>query len=140
MPLTLIALTALALLAGTGLMLARLENRSADQALAATQATAAAEGGLELAAGSWPTESWDTLPPGATVASGGGASNRQLLADSITHLGALLYLQTGFGEVNDAGGHQWRGPRWADGCGWSHQDFPTALRSSLVVRLNWAAA
>ena len=87
-------------------MLARLESRSADQALAATQATAAAEGGLERAAGSWPTESWDTLPPGATVASGGGASNRQVLADSITHLGALLYLQTGFGEVNDAGGHQ----------------------------------
>jgi len=106
LPLTLIAITALALLAGTGLMLAQLESRSANQALAAAQATAVAEGGLELAAGSWPTESWDTLPPGATVPSGGGASNRQLQADSITHLGALLYLQTGFGEVNDAGGHQ----------------------------------
>lgn len=105
LPLTLIVLTALALLAAMVLMLARLESRSADQALAATQATAAAEGGIELAAESWPTESWDTLPPGATVASGGGASSRQLLADSITHLGALLYLQTGFGEVNDAGGH-----------------------------------
>jgi hypothetical protein len=43
---------------------------------------------------------------GATVASGGGASNRQLHAVSITHLGALLYLQSGFAEVNDAGGHQ----------------------------------
>jgi hypothetical protein len=104
LPLTLIVLTALTLLAGTGLMLARLESRSADHALTAAQATAAAEGGLELAAGNWPTESWDTLPPGATVASGGGASSRQLHADSITHLGALLYLQTGFGEVNDAGG------------------------------------
>ena len=106
LPLTLIALTALALIAGTGLMLARLESRSADQTLAVAQATAAAEGGLEVAAGNWPTESWDTLPPGATVASGGGASNRQLHADSIAHLGALLYLQSGFAEVNDAGGHQ----------------------------------
>jgi hypothetical protein len=105
-PLTLIVLTALTLLAATGLMLARLENRSADQTLAMAQATAAAEGGLEVAAGNWPTESWDTLPPGATVASGGGASNRQLHADSITHLGALLYLQSGSAEVNDAGGHQ----------------------------------
>ena len=67
LPLTLIALTALALIAGTGLMLARLESRSADQTLAVAQATAAAEVGLEVAAGNWPTESWDTLPPGATV-------------------------------------------------------------------------
>jgi hypothetical protein len=32
--------------------------------------------------------------------------NGQSYADSITHLGALLYLQTGSGEVKDAGGHQ----------------------------------
>jgi hypothetical protein len=104
LPLTLIVLTVLMLLTGMGLMLARLESRSADQSLAALQATATAESGFELAAGRWPVEAWDTLPPGVPVASGAGAYGRQLHVDSITHLGGPVYLQTAVGEVLDAGG------------------------------------
>ena len=106
LPLTLIVLTVLMLLTGMGLMLARLESRSADQSLAAMQATAAAESGFELAASQWPIEAWDTLPPGVTVASGVGAYGRQLHVDSITPLGGPVYLQTAVGEVHDAGGGQ----------------------------------
>ena len=73
LPLTLIVLTVLMLLTGTALMLARLESRSAGETLAATQATAAAEAGFEIAAADWPVEAWDTLPPGVTVASAAGA-------------------------------------------------------------------
>src|SRR4029450_3986395 len=43
------------------------------QPLAAPGATAAAEGGFEIAATDWPIEAWDTLPPGARVASAAGA-------------------------------------------------------------------
>ncbi len=106
LPLTLIVLTVLMLLTGTALMLARLESRSAGETLAATQATAAAEAGFEIAAADWPVEAWDTLPPGATVASAAGAWGRQLHVDSITHLGGSVYLQTAVGEVRDAGGGQ----------------------------------
>jgi hypothetical protein len=104
--LTLIVLTVLMLLAGTGLMLARLESRAADQTLAATQATAAAEEGFEIAAADWPIEAWDTLPPGVAVASASGAFGRQLHVDSIIHLGGSVYLQTAVGEVYDASGGQ----------------------------------
>ncbi|HSE68244.1 MAG TPA: hypothetical protein VLB12_14750 [Gemmatimonadales bacterium] len=104
LPLTLIVLTVLMLLTGTGLMFARLESRSADQTLAVTQATAAAEEGFEIAAADWPIEAWDTLPPGVAVASASGAFGRQLHVDSITHLGGSIYLQTAVGEVRDAGG------------------------------------
>jgi len=106
LPLTLVVLTVLMLLTGTGLMLARLESRSADQTLAATQATAAAEAGFEIAAADWPIEAWDTLPPGVAVSSASGAWSRQLHVDSITHLGGSVYLQTAVGEVHDAGGGQ----------------------------------
>jgi hypothetical protein len=106
LPLTLIVLTVLMLLTGTGLMLARLESRSADQTLAVTQATAAAEAGFEIAAADWPIEAWDTLPPGVTVASAAGAFGRQLHVDSIAHLGGSVYLQTAVGQVHDAGGGQ----------------------------------
>src|SRR4029453_11833512 len=106
LPLTLIVLTVLMLLTGTGLMLARLESRAADQTLAATRATAAAEGGFEIAATDWPIEAWDTLPPGARVASAAGAWGSQLHVDSIAHLGGSVYLQTAVGEVHDAGGGQ----------------------------------
>ncbi|HSE67369.1 MAG TPA: hypothetical protein VLB12_10295 [Gemmatimonadales bacterium] len=106
LPLTLIVLTVLMLLTGTGLMLARLESRAADQTLAATQATAAAEGGFEIAAAAWPIEAWDTLPPGVAAASASGAFGRQLHVDSIAHLGSSVYLQTAVGEVHDASGGQ----------------------------------
>jgi hypothetical protein len=104
LPLTLIVLAVLMLLTGTGLMLARLEARSADQTLAAIQASAAAEAGFEITAAAWPIEAWDTLAPGVTVPSGSGVWPRQLHVDSITHLGGPVYLQTSAGEVHDAGG------------------------------------
>ena len=104
LPLTLIVLTVLMLLTGSGLMLARLESRSADQTLAAVQASAAAEGGFEITAAAWPFEAWDTLPPGVTVASTAGTWSRQLHVDSLTHLGGPVYLQTAVGEFQDAGG------------------------------------
>jgi hypothetical protein len=104
LPLTLIALTALLLLVGAGLMLARVESRSAAQTLAAAQATAVAEAGFEISAAAWPVEAWDTLPPGVTVAAAAGAWSRQLHVDSITNLGGSVYLQTASGEVHDAGG------------------------------------
>ena len=116
-------------------MLARLESRSADQTLAATQATARRRGGVRDRRGDWPIEAWDTLPPGVTVASAAGAWGRQLHVDSITHLGGSVYLQTAVGEVHDAGGGQLRrGPRWGAGCAPIHHDFPTGPRSWLVGR------
>jgi hypothetical protein len=103
LPLTLIVLTALTLLAGMVLMLARLESRSADQALAATQATAPPR----AESSSRPELAHRIM--GYSAARSHGRFRRRSLeppaADSITHLGALLYLQSGFAQVNDAGGH-----------------------------------
>lgn len=105
LPVTLIALTAAALLASAGLMLARLEARSGDLTLASFQAGAAAEGGIEVGLNSWSTERWDTLVPGQ-AASVGAASfgSHEYHTDSIVHLGGPVFLARSIGEARDADG------------------------------------
>jgi hypothetical protein len=103
--LTLIALSAIGMLAAAMLLLSRFAGQAAQRGEARVRSTAAADAGLALALRSWGQHRWDTLAIGTGDEAGKGVMAPGVShTDSISALGAGLFLLRSVGEAVDAGG------------------------------------
>lgn len=103
--LTLIALSAIGMLAAGMLLLSRFAGQAAQRGEARARSTAAADAGLALVVGSWNQNRWDTLAVGTGDEAGKGVMASGVThTDSVSALGAGLFLLRSVGEAVDAGG------------------------------------